>query len=109
MARVARYTGAGGAAPAPSEARVLALLPPPRRAPALLAALAAAIHHNGDSHLHLLWITRTRLTNDVSYVPITVFITHHSPGRRDGEQRYKSNITLPLSGDGRTLPFPEEV
>ncbi|KAI8430531.1 hypothetical protein MSG28_000768 [Choristoneura fumiferana] len=54
MARVARYTGAGGAAPAASEARVLALLPPPRRAPALHAALAAAIHHNADSHLHLL-------------------------------------------------------
>ncbi|XP_061707410.1 intermembrane lipid transfer protein VPS13B isoform X2 [Cydia pomonella] len=54
MARVARYTGAdGGVAPAPSAARVLALQAPARHAPALRAALAAALHAVSDDHLHL--------------------------------------------------------
>ncbi|XP_063374098.1 intermembrane lipid transfer protein VPS13B [Cydia amplana] len=55
MARVARYTGAdGGVAPAPGAARVLALRAPARHAPALRAALAAALHAVSDDHLHLL-------------------------------------------------------
>ncbi|XP_063634454.1 uncharacterized protein LOC134805094 [Cydia splendana] len=55
MARVARYTGAdGGVAPAPSAARVLALQAPARLAPALRAALSAALHAVSDDHLHLL-------------------------------------------------------
>ncbi|XP_063394354.1 intermembrane lipid transfer protein VPS13B [Cydia fagiglandana] len=55
MARVARYTGAdGGVAPAPGAARVLALQPAARHAPALRAALTAALHAVSDDHLHLL-------------------------------------------------------
>ncbi|KAH9643537.1 hypothetical protein HF086_016744 [Spodoptera exigua] len=52
MARVARYTGAEGSATA--ESRVLSLLPPPRKSYALHAALAAALHHNSDSHFPIL-------------------------------------------------------
>ncbi|XP_060809400.1 uncharacterized protein LOC106130565 isoform X3 [Amyelois transitella] len=53
MARVARYTGAEGAS-STGEARVLALMCAPARSHALYAALAAAIHHNADSHFSLL-------------------------------------------------------
>ncbi|XP_022832298.1 uncharacterized protein LOC111360569 [Spodoptera litura] len=52
MARVARYTGAEGTAT--GESRVLSLLPPPGRSHALHAVLAAALHHNCDSHFPML-------------------------------------------------------
>ncbi|XP_063545729.1 uncharacterized protein LOC134753720 [Cydia strobilella] len=56
MARVARYTGADeGVTPAASAARVLALRAAARHAPALRAALAAALHAVSDDHLHLLY------------------------------------------------------
>nr|XP_049694087.1 intermembrane lipid transfer protein VPS13B isoform X1 [Helicoverpa armigera]XP_049694095.1 intermembrane lipid transfer protein VPS13B isoform X1 [Helicoverpa armigera] len=51
MARVARYTGSEGAQ---AEVRVLTLLPPPGRSYALHAALAAALHHNADTHFPML-------------------------------------------------------
>ncbi|CAH0578321.1 unnamed protein product [Chrysodeixis includens] len=52
MARVARYTGAEGSQQ--SEMRVLSLLPKPGRSHSLHAALAAALHHNADTHFPML-------------------------------------------------------
>ncbi|CAG9558247.1 unnamed protein product [Danaus chrysippus] len=48
MARVARYTGAEGYNS--NESRVLTLLPAPGVSHALYAALAAALHHNANTH-----------------------------------------------------------
>ncbi|XP_075990406.1 vacuolar protein sorting 13B isoform X2 [Anticarsia gemmatalis] len=53
MARVARYTGAEGTT-GPTEERILSLLPAPGRSHSLHAALAAALHHNADTHFSLM-------------------------------------------------------